>query len=368
MNKIFRNAARLLVAVLFIFSGFVKCVDPSGFAIKMEEYLLAFGMESLIPLSLAFSILMCGAEMLVGFMLLFNLRIKWAIWITVALMAFYTPLTLWLAISNKVTDCGCFGDAITLTNWQTFLKNVVLDAFTVVLVLNRNRYSSNIKGLYQWGLTGGLAILCLWFEFFNLNHLPIIDFMPYKVGVNIPQAMIIPEGASQGKYGPTTLIYEKDGKKKEFTLQNYPADDSTWTFVETKTKVIEKPYEPPIHDFNINSSDGQDYTNTILSEPGKTLLVLSNSLSEASKVNIDEINRLVELAISKGYKVYGLTASLPEEVEYYKEKTRATYPIYNMDETTLKTMIRANPGIMIIQAGTILGKWHHKQLKKLRDI
>ena len=368
MNRIIRETSRLLVALLFIFSGFVKCVDPTGFAIKMEEYLLAFGMDFLTPLSLTFSILMCGAEMLVGFMLLVNIKIKWAIWATVALMVFYTPLTLWLAISNKVTDCGCFGDAVKLTNWQTFLKNVVIDLFTVILLLNRNQYRNRLKSLYQWVSAAALALLCFGFEFYNLTHLPVIDFMPYKIGVNIPKSMIIPDGAPQDVYKPPVLIYSKNGKTQKFTMENYPKNDTTWKFVDSKIELESKGYVPPIHDFIINTPDGQDVTGSILADEGKSLLILSNSLKKANLSNLADINRLVELAISKGYRVYGLTASLPEEVEAFKDKARATYPFYNMDETTLKTMIRSNPGVMLIRGGTILGKWHHRQLKKLKDI
>lgn len=366
MKEAIKVTSRIIIAIVFIFSGFVKCIDPTGFAIKMEEYLVVFGMDFLIPLALTMSILMCGAEMLVGIMLLLNLKIKWAIWITVALMVFYTPLTLWLAISNKVTDCGCFGDAVVLTNWQTFLKNFVLDAFVVILIINRNHYKDLFKPAIQIGAALGFALLIGAFEFYNLNHLPVIDFMPYKIGANIPQGMIAPVESNPDN--SPVLLYKKDGKVKEFTLDNYPKNDTTWKWIETRTNRNKKNDLPPIHDFSIWTPDGQDITDMMLSDQGYTLLVIINSIKNADLKNIGAINRIVESAIAKGYTVYGLTSSLPEEFEAFKEKAKATYPLYMMDGTTLKTMIRSNPGLMLIKNGTVMGKWHHKQVKHMKDI
>jgi len=368
MKETIKISSKLIVALVFIFSGFVKCVDPTGTAIKMEEYLIAFHMDFLVPLSMLASVAMCGAELLVGIMLLFNLKIKWAIWGAIAMMLFYTPLTLWLAISNKVGDCGCFGDAIKLTNWQTFLKNVVLDVILVFIYLNRNHYKNKLKQVIQVGASGVLAILVIGFEIFNLNHLPAIDFMPYKTGNNIPAGMIVPPGAPKEVRSPIVLYYEKAGKTEKFSLQNYPGNDSTWRYVKTESKVLKKGYEPPIHDFIITTPDGQEITDLILSDEVPSLLIVFHTLNKTSLKNIGEINRLADQAVSKGYKVYGLTSSLPEEFEVFKEKARATYPLYNMDGTTLKTMIRSNPGVILLKKGTIMGKWNAKQLKKLKSI
>ncbi|TSA38787.1 MAG: DoxX family membrane protein [Porphyromonadaceae bacterium] len=364
MKVTIKIISKIIIAVVFIFSGFVKCVDPTGTAIKMEEYLLAFGIDFMIPLSLGLSILMCGAEMLVGIMLLLNLKIKWAIWITIALMVFYTPLTLWLAISNKVTDCGCFGDALVLTNWQTFLKNVVLDVFIVVLFINRGNFKNLFKPVFQTAAAVGFALLVTGFEFYNLNHLPVIDFMPYKIGANIPAGMIIPDDAPQAIY-KIIFCYEKNGTRKSFTDKNLP--DSTWKFVKRKDRRIQKDYSPPIHDFSIITPDNLDVTNKILSDPGYSYLLIISNFQKANLSHFDEINRIAESAVSKGYGFYALTSSVPEEHELFKEKVKASYPIYLMDETTLKTMIRSNPGLILIKNGTIIGKWHYKQLKNVKD-
>jgi uncharacterized membrane protein YphA (DoxX/SURF4 family) len=367
MNEIIKVISKIIVAIVFIFSGFVKCVDPTGTAIKLEEYLVVFGMDFLIPLSLTLSVIMCGIELLVGIMLLINLKIKWAIWMAIALMVFYTPLTLWLALTNKVTDCGCFGDALVLTNWQTFFKNVVLDLFIIVLYIFRNRYKDIFKPNHQITISLGITLVVFGFEFYNLTHLPVIDFMPYKVGANIPQSMIVPEGAPTNVY-KMTLFYEKDGKVKKFNQDNYPQNDTTWKFVDSKSKLVKQGYVAPIHDFNILATDGQDITDVVLYDEGYSLFLIYHSLKKANLQNIDEINRVVDQAITKGYKVYGLTSSLPEEFEAFREKSKATYPIYMMDGITLKTMVRSNPGLLLMKNGTVLGKWHHKQVKKIDNI
>ncbi|MCX6226739.1 MAG: DoxX family protein [Bacteroidia bacterium] len=365
MKEAIKTISRIIIAVLFIYSGFVKCVDPTGTAIKFEEYFGVFGTDFMIPFSMALSILMCGTEMLIGIMLLLNLKIKWSIWIAVLLMAIYTPLTLWLAISNKVTDCGCFGDALVLTNWQTFLKNLVIDLILVVLILNRNEYKNPLKQSVQIYAATGLAVLVAGFEFYNLNHLPVIDFMPYKVGTNIPAAMTAPTDAPK-EIWEFRYYYKKNGVQKEFAINNLP--DSTWKFVKRDDRLIQKGYVSKIKDFSIRTPDDQDVTNLILSDPGYTLLIVYNSLDKTNLKNIGKINEVVNRAISKEYKVYGLTSSIPEEFEVFKEKAKATYPIYLMDGTTLKTMIRSNPGLILIKNGTVMGKWHHKQAGKIKNI
>jgi hypothetical protein len=190
--------------------------------------------------------------------------------------------------------------------------------------------------------------------------------MPFKIGSSIPDKMVVPPGTPKDSFN-VVLEYKKDGVVKEFTLQNYPANDSTWEYVDTKSEPVRVTL-PLIHDFIITTPDGQDVTDVILADPGYSLLVIYQSFKKANLKNIGEINRLANHAFSKGYKVYGLTASVPEEFEAFKEKAKASYPMYNMDETTLKTMIRANPGVMLIKGGIIMGKWNHKQLKKLKDI
>ncbi len=354
--------SQYLVALVFVFSGFVKCVDPTGTAIKMEEYFTAFGMDSLIPLSMTLALVMCGAELLIGVSLLLNLRVIWGIWGALALMVFYTPLTLWLALTDKVTDCGCFGDAIKLTNWQTFLKNVVLDLFVLILLLGRKQIRSGLKITYQVAGIAAFAVFVAVFEWYNVSHLPVIDFMPYKKGTHIPSRMIIPDGALQPRH-KITFIYEKNGRRKRFSSENLP--DSTWIFVDRKDRLLRKGYEPPIHDFSIITPDNQDVTTQILEYPDSVYLLVISSIEKTNTKYFEQINRIAQSAWSQGYDFYALTSSLPEEHEIFRERVKASYPIYMMDETTLKTMIRSNPGLLLIKEGTVLGKWHFRDLKKV---
>ena len=258
-----RGISRLIVGLIFTFSGFVKCVDPLGTAIKFGDYFGAFELDFLLPLALPAAVLMCAVELSIGLMLIFNIKVPWAAWMSVIFMAAFTPITLILAIDNPVSDCGCFGDALILTNWQTFYKNIAIDVFVIILFINRNKYKELFSKPKRIMATFVVFIAVIGFEIFSLNRLPIIDFRPYKIGVNIPEGMTIPEGAQEPVY-ETTLIYQKDGVKKEFTVDNYPQGDD-WEWVSTDSKEIEKGYEPPIHDFSINLEDG-DYTDIILAD------------------------------------------------------------------------------------------------------
>jgi len=308
--------SQYLIALLFIFSGFVKCVDPTGTALKMEEYFYAFGTDFLVPFAMAFALVMCGVELLIGVLLLLNIRVKLAIWGALLMMLFYTPLTLWLAISDKVTDCGCFGDAIKLSNWGTFIKNLIIDVFLLILFLGRKTIKPRLKARYQ---TGGLILFTLIigvFEWYSITRLPVIDFLPYKTGANIQEGMIS------------------------------PADN------------------PPIHDFVIFTQDGQVVTDLVLDNSGINYLLVIASLEKANLKYFNEVNRIYESAITKGYGFYAVTSSLPEEYEHFREQTKASYPIYMMDGTTLKTMIRSNPGLLLLENGTIRGKWHFRSFDK----
>ncbi len=369
MKEALRIASKIIVALVFIFSGFVKCVDPLGTAYKFEDYFIALGWDFMIPLSFAFSVIMCATELLVGIMLLLNFRVVWGAWLALALMVFFTPLTLWLAVTNAVQDCGCFGDALILTNWQTFLKNNVLLIFVVILFINRKNFGQLISPKKQIVAAGVSLLLVLGFEWYNLTHLPVIDFMPYKVGNNIPEGMTVPEGAPQDQFD-IILYYEKDGVNKKFTLEDYPRDDTTWRWVDTESILIKKGFEPPIHDFSIRSSgdEEQDITYEVLEDPNYVFLLISHNLQKAGRKNFDEINRIAEFAADKGYRFIALTGSAPEEYEVFREKMKTSFPFYNTDPITLKTMIRSNPGLMLMKSGTILGKWNHRHLPTIEEL
>jgi hypothetical protein len=350
--KILRLISRIIVGILFMFSGTVKAVDPLGSAYKFNDYFQAFHLEFLKPFSLGLAIILFTAEFISGFSVLSGYRQKTGIWGVMILMLLFTPLTLILATTNPVSDCGCFGDAIHLTNWQTFGKNIVLMILTVILFTGRSsvRQISTVKR--EWLLILIVTVLFIVFSLLNLRYLQLFDFLPYKTGASIPESMIIPEGKAPDEY-LTTFIYEKEGIRREFTLENYPADDSTWIFVDQNSKLIKKGYEPPIHDFSITTIEGEDITDRILANQGYTILMISKKLKEADKKELDKGFELGEWCKENGIGFYVVTASGTDEVKGYGNGLT----ICTADETTLKTIVRANPGYMLLKKGTIYGKW-----------
>lgn len=350
--KTLRTISRILTGLVFIFSGVVKAIDPLGTAYKFHDYFQAFHIGFLNELSLPLAILMFTAEFISGFAVLTGIRQKTGILGVMMLMLIFTPLTLILAITNPVSDCGCFGDAIHLTNWQTFDKNIVLIAFAIILFTGIKQIKNKFRTITEWGIISLTIMLFILFALFNLKYLPVVDFLPYKTGVKIADKMVIPEGVPVDEY-ETTFIYEKEGVKKEFTLNNYPADDTSWIFVDQKSILIKKGYQPPIHDFSITSITGEDLTGKLLSDKGFSLLMISKKLSEADAEHLKKGFELGNYCNKNGINFYLLTASGSEEIKAYESGLQ----FCATDETTLKTMIRANPGYILINDGIISGKW-----------
>lgn len=357
IEKVGVNACRFLLGITFIFSGFVKAVDPLGSFYKIQDYLTAFGLVDWIPayLSLFFGIVLAAIEFSAGIFLFFGIRRGTATSLALLLMGVMTPLTLYLAIANPVSDCGCFGDAWVLTNWQTFGKNVVLLAAAIVAFKERKQILRFITAKMEWMVSMYTILFVFVLSFYCLGHLPILDFRPYRIGTDIKAGMEMPEGAKPSVF-ETRFILEKDGEQQEFTLDNYP--DSTWTFVEAKTVLKEKGYEPPIHDFSmLELTTGEDITNSVLADKGYTFLLVAHRIENADDSNIDLINEIYDYSVEYGYKFYALTSSPEEDIEEWCDRTGAEYPFCQMDDITLKTIIRSNPGLLLIKDGVILNKW-----------
>jgi hypothetical protein len=350
--KFLRTLSRIVTGLVFIFSGIVKAIDPLGFTYKFHDYFNAFHLGFLNNLSLPLAIFICTAEFISGFSLITGFRIKTGIWGIIVLLVIFTPLTFLLALTNPVSDCGCFGDAIHLTNWQTFGKNIVLCALLIFIWKGRNKIESTLNRTSEWVIIFITTLLFIIFSLANLRYLPIIDFLPYKTGVKISDKMVIPEGVPADKYN-TTFVYEKNGVKKEFSLGNYPANDSTWKFINQKSVLIKKGYTPPIHDFLISTLNSEDITQKILSDTGCSVLMISKKLSGAKQKYLAEGFKLGNYFSVKGIKFYILTSSGSDEIKRYENGLT----FCSADETTLKTMIRSNPGYILIKNGTILGKW-----------
>lgn len=351
------TVCRFVLAVVFVFSGFVKAIDPLGTQYKIQDYLDAFGWVGVFPESIPFiaSVLLGMLEFCLGVYLFFGIRKIIAPRAVVAVMVVMTPLTFWLALDNPISDCGCFGDAVVLTNWETFGKNVVLLAMSLVVLKWHNRIFPLVTPRFDWliALYGFLYVLCV--SAYCCRHLPIFDFRPYYVGADIRSGMEIPEGEEPTTY-ETRFVLRKDDVEKEFTLENYP--DSTWTFVDSRTVVKKRGYEPPIHDFSmILQESGEDITDQVLADEGYTFLLVAHQLGKANDSRIDLINELYDYCLEYGYAFYCLTSSPDEDILKWKEETGAEYPYCLMDNITLKTMVRSNPGLILLRGGLVINKW-----------
>jgi len=357
--KLLNFISRIITGSVFIFSGFVKAVDPLGLTYKFSDYFIAFGIQFLEPIALPLAILLSSVEFLIGISLFFGYKYKLAAWILVIFMSFFTVLTFILALTNPVSDCGCFGDAIILTNWQTFFKNLCILPFTFIIFIYRKKISGLYPILNEWIFLGVFAIVIIILQIYSLRHLPPVDFRPYSIGTYIPGKMIVPEGAPVDEY-KTYLYYEKDGKVKEFTDENFPWQDTTWKFVESKHVLVKKGYEPPIHDFTMIDEYGYDHSEIVLADKGYSLLLITDNLSKANKEALKYANKLAVAAESNNWSFYCLNASSESEVEEIKRSLELDYQCLTTDEITLKTIIRSNPGLMLIKEGIIIDKWHFR--------
>ena len=360
--KMIVNLCRIIVAVTFIFSGFVKAIDPIGTQYKLQDYLGAIGMAGILPnwTLLAVAVFLAAIEFCIGIFLLFAIQRRLISKLTVAFMAFMTMVTVWIVVADPVKDCGCFGDALHLTNTETLIKNIVLLVCSLVIMYRPLAMFRFVSKSNQWIVTNYTIVFILVSSGFSLYFLPIFDFRPYHIGVNIPRGMEIPKGAKLPQF-KTTFIMEKNGQRKEFTLDNYP--DASWKFIDSKTVQTSEGYIPPIHDFSItDNKTGLDLTNSVLSHKGYTFLLIAPHLETADDSNFGDIDRLYEYAQSYDIPFYCLTASTTKAIKRWIDLTGAEYPFCITDEAVLKTIIRSNPGLLLLKDGTIINKWSHNNL------
>lgn len=362
------NVCRFVLAVTFIFSGYVKAIDPLGTLYKLKDYAAAMSLNGLLPdwALVGVAIALGALEFALGVFMLFAVRRHVVSRITLAFMTAMTVLTLWIFVADPVKDCGCFGDALKLTNGETLLKNIVLSACAALVAWRPVDMARFISRSNQWIVRYYTVAYIVITSVYCLYTLPIFDFRPYHVGMNIKQGMEIPEGAEQPEFENTFLL-KKNGETREFTLDNYP--DSTWEYIDTRTVQTKKGYEPPIHDFALTSCDtGEDITEQVLTKKGYTFLLVSPRLAVADDSNFGDIDQIYEYAEENGADFYCVTASANDEIERWRDLTGAEYQFCNADETTLKTMIRSNPGLMLLKDGTIIGKWSHNALPQTDDL
>ncbi|MCX6235853.1 MAG: DoxX family protein [Bacteroidetes bacterium] len=348
-----RTICRFLIGLVFIFSGFVKGLDPTGTMFKIEDYFIAFGMEWAIPMALALSILLCTVEFSIGMLLILNVRIKLVTWVLFLMMAGFTVMTFFDAIYNPVPDCGCFGDAIKLTNWQTFYKNVVLMVFVLIIVFTGKKAHSVFSGRIQNMMASGVIVLFACFCIYSYNRLPVIDFLNWKVGRDMA-----PPNARPAQ---TYLVYKNkaSGITKEYLTGDLPWQDtvwmSQWEFVESRTQSPGS----SVHDLQLIDSSGADVTRNFIENPGFQFLLVSYNLIKANRKALLKMNAFYRQAEQDGHSFILITNASDEDIRKYREQYHPEFEIYNADDVALKMMIRSNPGLLLLKDGVVIQKWHY---------
>ena len=362
--KVLVGVSRIFVGVLFIISGLIKLNDPVGFSFKLGDYFApeVLNLPFLEPYALVIAVLVVILEVLLGVMLIVGYAKKFTLWSLLLMIVFFTFLTFYSAYFNKVTDCGCFGDALKLTPWESFSKDVVL----LVLILVLYKGSRYIQPFFSKGVRSITVfislILCLWLGLHVLEHLPVIDFRAYKVGTNITKGMQTPANAPRAVY-QYNWSFDVNGQQK--TVINRGEDPKIdGTLLGVETSVLQKGYEPPIHDFSIER-DGTDYTTQMLEEE-HLLVVIAYNLNVAQNEGFIAIKEATDSALEKGYTVIGISASSTPETEKLAAKYDLDFKFYFCDMTALKTIIRSNPSIMSLEKGTILQKLHFNDVDQLK--
>ena len=357
------HISRILVGVLFIISGLIKLNDPVGFSFKLEEYFSqgVLDLPFLEPYALGISIFVVIFEVLLGILLLLGFRVQFTVWSLLVMIVGFTFLTFYSAYFNKVTDCGCFGDAIKLTPWESFTKDIILLLLILVLFFGR-KYIKPIFGINTVRIiTIASVIGCILFCYHVLHHLPVVDFRPYKIGANIEEGMTVPEDAPKPIYD-YAWRFEVDGEEQVIVTQgDYPSVEGE--FIDVETTEVQKGYEPPVHDFTIEQN-GEDFAPSLLQEP-KLVMVVAYDLRKTNRDVYSELKQVTDKAIKDGYKVIGMSASNAQQTEKLIADYKLDFEFYFTDETTLKTIIRSNPGVLVLEKGTIRQKVHHKDLDKL---
>ncbi len=359
------NIARWLVGLLFIFSGSIKANDPIGFSYKLEEYFVLFGMEWLASLALILAMFICVLEIILGLSLILGVKSKEVSWLLLLMILFFTWLTGYSAVTGRVTDCGCFGDAIPLTPWESFYKDLILLVLILIIFFYRKTIQPLIKASLAYKITGICTIIVIAFMLWCYYHLPVIDFRAYKTGTNIMEAM---NDGIEADIELTFIYKNKNtGEQKEFKAANLPQGDE-WTYVDRKENVIKEGKIASIHDFEIRDDEGEEYTEDLISAPGYTFMVVAYDISKTDVEGFKDIVQLSKAVQAKNQNIFAVTASVYQEVESLRHDINAAFPFYYVDATALKTIIRSNPGLVIIKDGVITTKFHANDIPSYQEL
>jgi len=370
MKKFLVIFSRFFVGIIFIFSGLIKANDPLGFGYKLEEYFEVFHIDFLNSFAVAIAIIICALEIILGVALLLGIRPRQTSIGLLALVIFFTFLTFYSAAFDVVRSCGCFGDAIPLTPWQSFIKDLILLFFIIIIYLNRDKIQPVLKSkkaenkalIITSALTFGFAL-------YTYNFLPIKDFLPYHKGANLPEYMKIPEGAPLDVYEIRySLKNKKTGETKEMTDKEYLETeiwkDANWEIVGTpESKLVKKGFEPKIRDLKIVDSQGTDYTSEIIENPYYNLIVVAEQLNKANINAIGDLNALaINSAENYNIRTVLLTSASPDSMDVFKKRNKLVMEVFNADGVPLKSMVRSNPGVLLLKDGIVINKWHFHTL------
>ncbi|WP_411273129.1 BT_3928 family protein [Daejeonella sp.] len=376
MGRILATISRAIVGLLFIFSGLIKANDPLGFGYKLQEYFEVFHIGFLNDYAPAIAIVLCTLEIVLGALLLLGFWAKEVAWGLLILIIFFTFLTFYSAFFEVVTSCGCFGDAIPLTPWQSFSKDLILLALIVIIFRQRDHLEPVILNKRAQDLISGfIVILSLGFGLFTYNFQPIVDFLPYKIGNNIPALMVVPPGAPLDVYEITyNLKNKKSGEEKKMTDKEYLKSgiwkDTSWEIVgEPVNRLVKKGYDVKIKDLKITDSQGTDYNKELLENPYYNLIVVAYDLSKASKNGIGDLNALaINAAENFNVRTVLLTSNSAQSAEEYSNQNKLVMEIFYADGIPLKSMVRANPGLLLLKNGTVINKWHFHNLPSYEEL
>lgn len=353
---------RMLLGGLFIFSGLVKSIDPVGTQYRIEDYFIAFGTDWAIPFALPLSILLNASEFLIGILLFFNIRLRLTIWLVMIMMLFFTFLTLNDAINNPVPDCGCFGDALLISNWQTFYKNLVIDAVLLMILLQRNQIPSWFSPKNELLIFSIFLLGIVYFEVYNIRHLPVMDFRAWKVG----NRMSVENPKPKQYY--LTYLNTRSGDTTEYLSPDYPYDDSIWASQnEFISQRVVNP-NPPLHDLSLEDEYGNNSTAALIENPSYQFLMVSYDLEKIHVKDMSKIRDFIRDCNEKEISFALITASLPDIANNFINTYQLDTPVYFADDIALKVMIRANPGLVLLHDSKVIDKWHSNDWPDLDEI
>jgi uncharacterized membrane protein YphA (DoxX/SURF4 family) len=376
MKKALLNLLRAIVGLLFIFSGLIKANDPLGFGYKLQEYFEVFHIAFLNDYATVFAILLCTIEIALGALLLLGIRSRSVASGLLLTIIFFTFLTFYSAFFEVVTSCGCFGDAIPLTPWQSFSKDIVLLIMILYIYKKRSEIMPLISSerAQNW-ILGFIVLISLGFGLYTHNFLPILDFLPYKIGNNIPSLMIMPPGAPQDVYQITyTLKNKSTGETKSLTDKEYLSSgiwkDKSWEITgDPESKLISKGFDVKIKDLKITDSQGTDYNTEILENPYYNLVIVAYDLSKTDLIGLGNLNAIaINAAENFNIRTVFLTSNSAQDAEEFSKKNKLVMEVFFADAIPLKSMVRANPGVLLLKNGTVINKWHFRNLPDYEDL